>query len=80
MDKFIHRQNFLLFERRLTDPNVTEPQRKVILRPILEEQEKGSRSLLLTNVKTPCASSSILGPKGCSQRRTRFAVSTAQEA
>jgi hypothetical protein len=40
MDKFIHRENLLLLKRRLADPNVTESQREVILRLMLEEQEK----------------------------------------
>jgi len=43
MDKFIHRENLRLLEKRLADPDVTEPQRKLILKLMLEEQEKGAR-------------------------------------
>src|SRR5262249_48583713 len=45
MDKFIHRENLRLLERRLADPDLTEPQRKVILKLMLEEQEKGSQAM-----------------------------------
>jgi hypothetical protein len=31
MDKFIHRQNLILFMRRLADPGVSHAQRKAIL-------------------------------------------------
>ena len=40
MDKFIQRENLRLLEKRLADPDVTEPQRKVILRLMLEGQQK----------------------------------------
>lgn len=43
MDKFIHRENLRLLEKRLADPDVTEPQRKVILRLMLEQQDKVAR-------------------------------------
>jgi len=43
MDKFIHRENLRLLEKRLADPDVTEAQRRVILRLMLEEQEKAAR-------------------------------------
>ena len=45
MDKFIHRENLRLLERRLADPDLIEPQRKVILKLMLEEQEKGTQAM-----------------------------------
>jgi hypothetical protein len=41
MDKFIYRQNFSLFSRRLADPSLSDEQRKVILTLLTEEQVKG---------------------------------------
>jgi hypothetical protein len=41
MDKFIHRQNLILFMRRLADPCVSHAQRKAILRLLSEEHAKG---------------------------------------
>jgi hypothetical protein len=41
MDKFIHRQNLILFMRRLDDPDLPQAQREAILRLLSEEQGKG---------------------------------------
>jgi hypothetical protein len=40
MDHFIHRQNLALFKKRLADPDLTEAQRKIILRLLMEECAK----------------------------------------
>ena len=44
MNKFIHRENLLLFRRRLAGPDLTAAQRKVIVRLLTEEQAKNSRT------------------------------------
>ena len=38
MDKFIHRENLMLFKRRLADPALTDEQRKAVLQLMIEEQ------------------------------------------
>ena len=43
MEEFVHRQNLLLFRRRLDDPGSSEAERKVIRRLLAEEQAKKPR-------------------------------------
>jgi hypothetical protein len=55
MDKFIHRQNFSLFSRRLAEPSLTDAQRKVILTLLTEEQVEGRQERAF-NVEATVAS------------------------
>ena len=40
MDKFIHRENLALFKKRLSDPLLSDAERNVILKLLLDEQAK----------------------------------------
>jgi hypothetical protein len=44
MDKFIHRENFALFRKRLADPGLTDDQRQAILRLLREEHTRGHQT------------------------------------
>lgn len=44
MEEFVHRQNLLLFRKRLDDPSFTEAERKVIRLLLVEEQAKKAPS------------------------------------
>ena len=40
MKRFIHRENLALFKKRLSEPNLTEAERRVILELLAEEEAK----------------------------------------
>lgn len=42
MDKFIHNQNLALFKKKLTDPQISEAEREVLLKLLADEEAKES--------------------------------------
>jgi hypothetical protein len=44
MDEFIHRENLALFKKRLSDPVLSDAERKVILKLLQDEQAKQKSS------------------------------------
>jgi hypothetical protein len=50
MEKYIHQQNLILFMRHLADPDLSDAQRKTILRLLSEEHAKGRQPCPLWKV------------------------------
>jgi hypothetical protein len=49
MEKFIRHQNSALFRKRLADPDLTDAQRKVILKLLTEEQAGRRQATLVAD-------------------------------